>query len=53
MDFKAIIFELGSFNRGKEIQEKGKWGKESGKMERVQKWKERKKWGGKKMELKM
>lgn len=53
MDFKAIIFEPGSFKRGKEKQEKGKWGKESRKMERVRKWKERKKWGGKKMELKM
>lgn len=50
MDFKAIIFEPGSFKRGKEKQEKGKWGKESTKMERK---KERKKWGGKKMELKM
>ena len=48
MDFKAIIFEPGSFKRGK-----GKWGEESRKMERVRKWKEREKQGGKKMELKM
>ena len=53
MDFKAIIFEPGSFKRGKEKQEKGKWGEESRKMERVRKWKEREKQVGKKMELKM
>ena len=53
MDFKAIIFEPGSFKRGKEKQEKGKWGEESRKMERVRKWEEREKQGGKKMELKM
>lgn len=53
MDFKAIIFEPGSFKRVKEKQEKRKRGAESRKMERVRKWKERKKQGGKKMELKM
>ena len=34
MDFKAIIFEPGSFKSGKEKQGKGKWGEESRKMER-------------------
>lgn len=53
MDFKAIIFERGSFKSGKEKQGEGKWGEESRKMERVRKWKEREKQGGKKMELKM
>lgn len=53
MDFKAIIFEPGSFKSGKEKQGKGKWGEESRKMERVRKWKEREKQAGKKMELKM
>ena len=53
MDFKAIIFEPGSFKSGKEKQGKGKWGEESRKVERVRKWKEREKQGGEKMELKM
>ena len=34
MDFKAIIFEPGSFKSGNEKQGKGKWGEESRKMER-------------------
>lgn len=49
MDFKAIIFEPGSFKSGKEKQGKGKWekkvgkwkGYENGKKERnrvVRKW---------------
>lgn len=53
MDFKAIIFEPVSFERGKEKYEKENMGSRKQENGMVEKWKERKKWGGKKMKLKI